>query len=154
MPDAKKIALAIYGESVAAYRYSILAEKSTSAEHRRVFEDMKAEELGHQTALERLAASSFPDGNFVLSAADKELIIAGTRMLDVTTPAAFRRAMQFLHDTELRTGRFYDALHELMPAGELGVFLKEMAAECYEHGASLLRIDPPACTSASTATGE
>lgn len=150
MPDAKKIALAIYGESVAAYRYSVLAEKSTAPEHRTAFEAMKAEELGHQAALERLAAASFPDGSFVLSPADKDLIIAGTRMLDATSPESFRRAMQFLHDTELRTGRFYDALHELMPDGELGAFLKAMASECYEHGASLLRIKPPAAASGSS----
>ncbi len=143
MPDAKKIAVAIYGESVAAYRYGVLAEKALSEQHRKIFEEMKEEELGHQRALKLLAETHFPDSDFVLTPQDKELVIAGRRMLEVTDVASFKIAMIFLHDTEKRTGDFYCELNRLMPKGDLGAFLMEMAEECYEHGDSLLAIDPP-----------
>ncbi len=142
MPDAKKLAIAIYGESVASYRYGVLADKAVSDDHRRVFRAMQKEEQGHQTALERLAAKHFPDDDFVLTPEDKGLVIVGARMLDIRDDTSFNSAMRFLHDTELRTGEFYRALVALMPSGELGRFLGEMADECVEHAASLLRIKP------------
>jgi rubrerythrin len=147
MPHAKAIAIAIYGESVAAYRYGILAEKALPEEHRKIFNEMRDEERGHQRALEALAQSHFPDGDFVLSAEDKDMVIVGARMLEVTDRESFLNAMRFLHDTEKRTGDFYNTLHQMMPEGKLGTFLQQMAAECYEHGDSLLKIDPPPPTS-------
>ena len=143
MPNAKRLAVAIYGESVAAYRYSVLADKSTSEAHRNIFDGMKEEEHGHQKALEQLAAQLHPDADFILSQEDKDLVIVGTRLLEIGDAESFRLAMQFLHDTEMKTARFYETMHELMPEGDLGRFLQEMAAECVEHGESLLRIDPP-----------
>lgn len=142
IPDAKRLAIAIYGESVAAYRYGGLADKARSEAHRRLFADMRQEERGHQQALERLAHKHYPDEDFVLTDEDKDLVIVGTRMLDLRDEASFRKAMQFLHDTELRTGQFYEALYALMPDGEIGRFLKKMAAECVQHAGSLLRINP------------
>jgi rubrerythrin len=144
MPDAKKIAVAIYGESVAAYRYGLLSDKSDTPEHKRIFSEMRDEERDHQRALEHLAETHFPDGDFVLQPSDKELVIVGTRMLEITDAQSFKKAMQFLHDTERRTGDFYNAMHDLMPDGEIGRFLKEMADECVEHSLSLLEIEPPA----------
>jgi rubrerythrin len=143
MPDAKKLAVAIYGESVASYRYAVLAEKALNDEHRRIFTAMKEEEEGHQRAIERLSRGHFPEADFVLTPEDKELVIVGTRMLEVTDEESFRRAMEFLYDTERRTGQFYELLHELMPEGELGDFLQGMATECYDHAESLTRISPP-----------
>ncbi len=143
MPDAKKLAVAIYGESVASYRYGVLAEKALNDEHRRIFTAMKEEEEEHQRAIERLSRKHFPDADFVLTPEDKELVIVGTRLLEVTDEGSFRRAMEFLYDTERRTGQFYELLHALMPEGELGDFLQEMATECYVHAESLTRISPP-----------
>ena len=143
MPDAKKIAIAIYGESVASYRYGVLAEKAASEDHRKLFADMRDEENGHREEMERLGRKRFPDSDFVLTPDDKDLVIVGTRMLEVSDPQSFRRAMRFLHDTELRTGEFYRMLHESMPQGELGRFLQSMTEECAQHAESLLRIDPP-----------
>ena len=143
MPDAKKIAIAIYGESVASYRYAVLSERAVSETHRTVFERMRQEERGHQEALEHLGRQHFPDADFVLTPEDKELVIAGTRMLQVGNAEQFDRAMQFLHDTERRTAEFYRVLHEAMPDGELGRFLESMAEECDQHAESLLRIQPP-----------
>lgn len=143
MPEAKRLAVAIYGESVAAYRYSVLAEKALPERHRQIFSQMKQEEEGHQRALQEMADRLYPDGDFLLSPSDKELVIAGTRMLEVTDAESFHKAMRFLHDTEKRTGRFYLALHDLMPGGDLGEFFKVMAEECFEHGDSLLEIEPP-----------
>lgn len=143
MPDAKKIAIAIYGESVASYRYGVLADKAVSEEHRKLFADMRDEEKGHRAAMEHLGKKHFPDCDFVLTSDDKDLVIAGARLLEVGDAESFRRAMRFLHDTELRTGEFYRTLLESMPDGELGRFLRAMAKECVEHAESLLRIEPP-----------
>jgi rubrerythrin len=142
MPNAKRIAVAIYGESVAAYRYGVLADSAVSAEHQHLFLSMKAEEEGHRAALKRLAAKQFPGADFVLNAEDKELVISGTRMLAITDSESFLRAMKFLHDTERRTGEFYRVLHDLIPDGDLGPFLAEMADECVEHAKSLLELRP------------
>lgn len=143
MPDAKKIAIAIYGESVAAYRYGVLADKAASEEHRKLFAEMRDEEKSHRAALEHIGRKHFPEGDFVLTPDDKDLVIVGARMLEVGDAESFHRAMRFLHDTELRTGEFYRTLHESMPDSELGRFLNTMAQECVQHGESLLRIDPP-----------
>lgn len=142
MPDAKKIAVAVYGESVASYRYGLLADKASIAEHRRVFTEMKNEELGHQQALENLLKKHYPDDDFVLTPEDKELVIVGNRLLELKDEQSFNDAMQFLHDTENRTGRFYLAVHELIPDGETRRFVKTMADECFEHARSLLDIKP------------
>ena len=143
MPDAKKIAIAIYGESVAAYRYGVLADKAASEEHRKLFAAMRDEEKGHRAALEHLGRKHFPDCDFVLTSDDKDLVIAGARMLEVGDAESFHRAMRFLHDTELRTSEFYRTLHESMHQGEIGEFLEAMAEECVQHAESLLQIDPP-----------
>ncbi len=142
MPDAKRMAVAIYGESIASYRYGLLAEKASSEAHKKIFESMRREELEHQSALEELARKNFPDDDFVLTSKDKELVIVGTRLLELKDEASFHKAMKFLHDTELRTSAFYQAMHELMPAGEIGRILQEMSDECIEHAASLLKIKP------------
>ena len=143
LPHGKAIAIAIYGESVAAYRYGVLVEKALTPEHKKVFTQMQDEERGHQQALEKLAQVYFPDDDFVLAPEDKDLVIVGNRMLQVTDRASFLKAMQFLHGTENRTGEFYTILHEMMPEGQLGSFLEQMAAECFVHGESLLAIEPP-----------
>lgn len=142
MPDAKKIAVAIYGEQVAAYRYGVLADKALNERHRAIFLEMQEEENEHEARLRDLAHKRFPDADFVLSDKDKEMVIVGTRMLEVTDTESFNKAMQFLHDTEKRTGLFYQVMHELLPDGELGDFLNEMAEECQEHAESLLAIKP------------
>ncbi len=142
MPDAKKIAVAIYGEQVASYRYGLLANKALNDRHHKIFLGMKQEETDHETRLRDLAQKRFPDADFVLSDKDKEMVIVGRRMLEVTDVDSFNKAMQFLHDTEKRTGLFYQVMHEMLPDGELGDFFKEMADECHEHGESLLAIKP------------
>ncbi len=142
MPEAKRLAVAIYGESVAAYRYSVLADKAQIERHRRLFTQMKEEERAHQRILEALVGKHYPDDDFVLTSDDKDLVIVGTRLLELRDETSFRKAMQFLHGTEIRTGQFYETLCELMPAGEIGDVLQAMAKECSEHAASLLKIEP------------
>jgi len=140
LPDAKKLAIAIYGESVASYRYSVLAEKALTPEHRRIFNEMKEEEHQHQVAVERLARKLFPDSDFLLTPEDKDFVIVGARLLEVTDESSFRKAMEFLYDTERRTGEFYDTLYNLMDDEDLRAFLKEMAEECYVHAESLRKL--------------
>ncbi len=138
----KALAVAGYGESVAAYRYRTLAGKTTSPPHQKVFADMADEEQGHHMQLQKLMQKHFPGSDFVLSAGDKELVIVGPRMLDVTDRTSSQRALEMIIASERLTGRFYDCLFELSADNELKPFLREMADECIEHAKRLEEIPP------------
>jgi len=133
----KALAIAAYGESVAAFRYRALAERTADAPLRAVFEEMADEERGHHEMIQALLRKEFPGEDFILSESDKELVIVGSRALDVSTPEAFRRTMELLHASELRTGRFYAALHDTTDRTDLKPMLKEMADECFDHAGRL-----------------
>lgn len=141
----KALAVAAYGESVAAYRYLTLAEKTTSDEHRTVFMEMAKEEQGHHQSLQGLAKTHFSGSDFVLKAVEKELVIVGPRLLDATDGSSQDRAIEQICASERLTGRFYAALCqrvELDNLAELKPFLKEMADECFEHADRLEAIPP------------
>jgi len=138
----KALAIAAYGESVAAYRYRTLGEKTSSHEQRKIFTEMADEEQGHHQRLQALLRRRFPGSDFVLSSEDKELVTVGPRMLEVTDSESFRRAMELIHDSELQTGRFYAGLYESTEYDDLKSFLKEMADECFEHAERLRQIHP------------
>jgi len=142
LSEAKALAIAAYGESVAAYRYRTLAEKATTDQHRAVFVAMAEEEQGHHAALKDIMATRFPQSDFVLSPEDKDLVIVGSRMLDMSTEDAFRKALELIYDSERQTGRFYAALNDVTSLGHLKPLLKEMADECFEHAARLKSIPP------------
>ena len=137
MTPAKALALAAYGESVAAYRYRTLVEKATSTAARDIFLEMAVEEQGHHQRVEGLIRQHYPDTDFVLTAEDKELVIDGTRMLEITDPESYDRALEMICESERRTGRMYAALHSLTTNEALKPFLKEMADECVEHAERL-----------------
>lgn len=138
----KALSVAAYGESVAAYRYRTLYEKSLSEEHRKVFGEMADEETGHHVRVQDLTKRHFPGSDFVLKAKDKELVVVGPRLLEVTDQASFDRALNMIYETERLTGRFYEALHGITTNEELRPFLKEMAEECFEHAERLKEIPP------------
>lgn len=137
LTPAKALAVAAYGESVAAYRYLTLKDKAPNESQRRIFEEMAAEEQGHHMALRDLRKRELLDSDFVLLPEDKELIIVGPRLLEVADDAAFEHAIGQIIDSERLTGRFYAALHEVTGSKELKPFLKEMADECFEHAERL-----------------
>jgi rubrerythrin len=133
----KALAIAAYGESVAAYRYRTLTERAVKPEQRRIFEEMADEEQGHHQAIRQWLDREFPDSDFVLTDADKALVIVGPRMIDLSGPKAFREAINMIYESERLTGSFYAALHDLTHRSDLKPMLKEMAEECFEHAERL-----------------
>lgn len=142
MSTEKALAIACYGESVAAFRYRMLAERAPTPQHEAVFIEMAEEEQGHHQALSNLLAKEFPGSDFLLTPEDKSAVIVGPRMLDIAGPAAFEKAMQHIHDSERLTGSFYAAFHDATPRADLKPLLKEMADECFEHAQRLKEIPP------------
>lgn len=142
LSQPKALAIGCYGESVAAYRYRMLAEKATTEEHRAIFVDMAEEEQTHHQVLQKIFKEKFPDSDFVLTPEDKELIIVGSRTLDLTTEKAFGRALELIHDSEQQTGRFYAAFHDSTSLVELKSLLQDMAEECFEHAQRLEDLSP------------
>ena len=137
MSGAKALALASYGESVAAYRYRTLVEKTSSPQTRAVFLEMAEEEKGHHGRVEELIRKHYPGADFVLTPEDKELVIVGPRMLDASDPESYARALDMICETERLTGRLYNTLHAITTEPSLRPFLKEMADECIEHAERL-----------------
>lgn len=142
LSQPKALAIGCYGESVAAYRYRMLAEKATTEEHRAIFVDMAEEEQTHHQALQDIFKERFPDSDFVLTPEDKEMIIVGSRTLDLSSEKAFGRALELIHDSEQQTGQFYAAFHDSTSLVDLKPMLKEMADECFEHARRLEDLAP------------
>ena len=130
---AKALAIAAYGESVAAYRYRTLADRTSSAKRRVVFTRIADEEQTHHKLVQDLMRSHFPGSDFVLMEEDKELVIVGPRMLDVADDASLVDAFDLMYQSERRTGQFYATLHAITTMDELKPLLGEMARECESH---------------------
>jgi len=142
MQMEKAFAVAGYGESVAAFRYRTLMEKTDSKAHQEVFSELATEEQGHHQQVQQLIKSHFPGSDFVLTPEDKELVIVGPRMLEISDQASFQRALEQIIASEHLTGRYYDCLFRLTTIEELKPFLREMADECVEHAQRLENIPP------------
>lgn len=139
----KALAVATFGESVAAYRYRTLVEKSTSVQHQKIFNEMANEEQGHHIRLQHLTRTHFSGSDYVLKPEEKELVIVGPRLLEVTDRPSYLRAIEMICESERLTGRFYATLHRLSDLEEIKPFLKEMSDECFEHADRLKAIPPP-----------
>ena len=136
----KALALAAYGESVAAFRYRTLLEKAPLDAQRKTFAEMAAEEQQHHQVAQDLLQKESPGAEFVLSPEDKELVIVGPRTLDLSNEEAFSQAMEYIYESELQTGRFYARFFEITNRTDLKPMLKEMADECFEHAERLKEI--------------
>jgi len=141
LAPAKALAIGIYGESVASYRYRVLSEKLADGPLQAIFLDMANEEKGHHSLLEALLKKHYPDRDFVLSPQDKELVIVGARMLEVTGTKSLEPALKMIYESETLTGRFYAAFRKATPNEAIKPILKEMADECFDHAAKLLKLD-------------
>ncbi|MGB0714443.1 MAG: ferritin family protein [Phycisphaerae bacterium] len=140
----KAMAIGMYGESVASYRYRVLAEKVSNESLRAVFLEMADEENGHHQILQEIMDREYPGSDFVLTPEDKDLIIVGPRMLDLSDGASIDRALKMIHDSERLTGRFYGAWRTHTQVDSLKPMLLEMSEECFEHAAKLLELDTAA----------
>ncbi len=143
MSVEKALAIACYGESVAAFRYRTLAERAPTSRHEAVFKEMAEEEQGHHQALSGLLAKEFPGSEFLLTPEDKAAVIVGPRLLELAGSGAFDKAMRHIYDSERLTGSFYAAFHDTTTRADLKPLLKEMADECFEHAQRLKEIPPP-----------
>src|SRR5687767_7205730 len=65
--DDKALAIAAFGESVAAYRYIVLSEKARDPKLRDSFEAMAKEERGQRDRLQTILQRISPTGGFYLS---------------------------------------------------------------------------------------
>lgn len=131
-PD-KLLAIGVYGETVASYRYVVLSEKTDNEEHRREFADMADEEQDHKQRLQKLVEDMYPGQDFVLTAEDKDLVVTGPRLLDVRTEEDFLEAMRMVLSTERKTARFYANYGKYMPEPHIQALFKELAEEGAEH---------------------
>lgn len=137
LTTAKALTVAAYGESVAAYRYRTLAEKATDEASRKLFVQIADEEQGHHAAVEELLQKQTPKSDYLLTPSDKDLVIVGPRMLDLSDDPTLAKAMRMICASERRTGDFYAALAEITPLTELRPIFRAMAHECAEHAGQL-----------------
>ena len=131
-PD-KLLAIGAYGETVAAYRYVVLSEKAPNPRDRREFAEMADEEQGHKQRLQALLAEMYPHADFVLTPEDKELVVTGTRLLDVRDEASFHDAMRMILQTERKTAAFYAHHAKIIPPAHLRALFQELAEEGADH---------------------
>ncbi len=129
----KLLSIGMYGETVAAYRYLVLSEKALTEAHRKAFADMADEEQGHKERLQKLVAELFPDSDFVLSQADKDLVVTGPRLLEIRDQAAYVETMRFILETERKTARFYARHGKFMTDKVLQSLFHELAEEGADH---------------------
>ncbi len=131
-PD-KVLAIGTYGETVAAYRYLVLAEKAATEGIRREFAAMADEEQGHKQRLQKLLSDFYPEADFYLTPEDKNLVVDGPRLLDVRDADSFALAMRMILASERKTAAFYARLSKLVSEEELRSLFHELAQEGVVH---------------------
>ena len=131
-PD-KALAIGAYGETVAAYRYLVFAERVASKSHRDAFSAMADEEQDHKQRLQGLLSRMYPEADFVLSERDKELVVVGPRLLDVRAEKQFAEALDHTLATEQKTSAFYRSLSQTIREAPLAALFKELSEEGAEH---------------------
>jgi rubrerythrin len=131
--DDQILTIGIYGETVAAYRYSILAEKLPGEADRKAFAAIADEEQDHRQRLQRLLEKHFPDSAFYLTDEDKALVVTGPRLISVRDVDDYRQIMQMALDTELRTSQFYQAMSSRVRHPDIRALFEELAEEGFDH---------------------
>jgi len=138
--DDQILNIGIYGETVAAYRYTVLSEKVPGEEDRRLFAAIADEEQGHKQMLQRLLEKHFPGSSFYLSDEDKALVVTGPRLINVRDVKNYRDVMKMALDTEYRTSQFYHAMSTRAANEEIRKVFAELAEEGFEHHRRLLEL--------------
>lgn len=140
MAEDRILAIGIYGETVAAYRYTVLAEKIPGEEDRKLFATIAEEELTHKQRLQDLLTKLYPGSDFYLTDADKALVVTGPRLIDVRNEPDYRKVMQMALDTERRVAQFYQAMSERARSTEVRDTFHELAIEGFQHHGRLLKL--------------
>ena len=133
LSDDKALAIAAYGESVAAYRYIVLAEKARTTTLRAAFESMAAEERQHRDRIQTLLAQLSPGGSFYLSSEDKLAVCVGPRLVDARDDARFDEAMKMVITSEKRTSSFSGRFAGVSTNPQVRALFTELAAEGIDH---------------------
>jgi rubrerythrin len=140
LQDDQMLAIGIYGETVAAYRYTVLAEKVPGQEEQRTFAAIADEEQAHKQMLQRLFEKHFPGSAFALSDQDKALVLTGPRLINVRDLADYREVLRITLATELRTTQFYEAMRHQARNEELREVFTTLAEEGFQHYQRLLKL--------------
>lgn len=139
---AKALAIAAYGESVAAFRYRTILDRVTDESLSATFLEMAGEEQGHHARLQKLQRKLFPGSDFVLTPEDKGFVIVGPRLVEVTEDAPLSQTIEMMTRSERLTGRFYAVLAKATAVPDLESFFLEMADECFDHAKLLSGLKP------------
>jgi rubrerythrin len=105
--DDKALAVAAFGESVAAYRYIELSEKARDPKLRDSFERMAKEERTQRDRLQAILQRIAPNAAYYLSQEDKLTVCVGPRLVDARDDARFDEAMKLVIASEKRSASFY-----------------------------------------------
>src|SRR5262245_23413132 len=138
--DDQMLAIGIYGEQVAAYRYDVLAEKVPGEADKKAFTAISQEEREHKERLEQLRAKHFPGSSFYLSDEDKALVVTGPRLINIRDVKDYRDVMKMAVETELSTSQFYHAMSSRVRIPEVKAVFEELAAEGFDHHRRLLEL--------------
>ncbi len=107
LTDDKALAIAAFGESVAAYRYIVLSEKTPDPRLRASFEDMARDERTQRDRIQFLLQNLAPSASYFLSQEDKLAVCVGPRLVDARDDARFDEAMRLVIASEKRSASFY-----------------------------------------------
>jgi rubrerythrin len=105
--DDKALAIAAFGQSVAAYRYMVLAEKAADPRLRAGLQEMAARENTRRTQLQSLQEKLFSSACFFLDSHEKNMVCVGPRILDARDQTHFDEALKLLIASEKRIAGFY-----------------------------------------------
>ena len=136
--DDQILTIGIYGETVAAFRYDVLAEKVLAEADKKAFIAISQEEQDHKQRLQQLLDKFYPGSSFYLSDEDKALVVTGPRLINVRDVKDYREVMKMAVDTELRTSQFYHAMSSRVRHPEIKSLFEELAAEGFDHHRRLL----------------
>ena len=127
-PDDKALAIAAFGESVAAYRYIILSEKARDPKLRESFERMALAERQQRDRLQQILQRLAPTSGFFLSPEDKLAVCVGPRLVDARDDARFDEAMKLVIASQKRSASFYLRYASFARDPEVKAFFTESAA--------------------------
>lgn len=126
--DDKALAIAAFGESVAAYRYIVLSEKARDARLRESFETMAHEERRQRDRIQGLLQRLAPAAGYYLGPEDKLAVCVGPRLVDARDDARFDEAMRLVIASEKRSASFYARFSAFARDQEVKALFTELAA--------------------------
>ncbi len=127
--DDKAQAIAGYGESVSAYRYIVLSEKSRDPKLKESFEEMAALERVQRLQIQQLLERVAPQASFYLSPEDKAVICVGPRLVDARDDTHFDEAMRLVIASEKRACSFYGRYSEFAKDSEVREVCRKLAVD-------------------------